>query len=168
MTPKQVIYWDADCFLGYLKKEDDKIKQCAGVQELAEKGRLIIVTSAITLIEVVKLNNQIRLDEKSEKKIRDFFNNPYIDIHNVDREVGIIARDLIWKHALGQRDAIHIATALRLKLNKMHTFDAELHKLSNKHGNPKLRICKPDIEQQMEFPELLPGKDKENETSQTP
>jgi predicted nucleic acid-binding protein len=162
MTPKQVVYWDANCFLGYLKKEEDKIKQCAGVQELAEKNKLVIVTSAITLIEVVKLDNQIRLEEKSEKKIRDFFNNPYIDIHNVDREVGILARDLIWKHSISQRDAIHIATALRLKLKKMHTFDIELYNLSNKYGNPKLQISKPDIEHQLELfkPPKKNGADK--------
>ncbi|MGA2679291.1 MAG: type II toxin-antitoxin system VapC family toxin [Sedimentisphaerales bacterium] len=165
MAPKQIVYWDANCFLGFLKKEDDKIRQCLGVTELAQKGKLIIVTSAITLIEVVKLDNQLRLDEKSENTIRAFFNNPYIDIHNVDREVGIIARDLIWKHAISQRDAIHIATALRLKLKKMHTFDIELYKLSNKHGDPKLKICQPDLAHQMELAEYKPP--KKDDTTKT-
>jgi predicted nucleic acid-binding protein len=169
MTPtKKVVYWDADCFLGFLKEENDKIQQCLGVTELAEKGKLIIVTSAITLIEVVKLDNLLRLvDAKAEKKIRSFFSNPYIDIHNVDREVGILARDLIWKEMLTQRDAIHIATALKLKLNKMHTFDAQLYKLNNKYGDPKLEICKPDIDYQMQLGDYQRIKDDTGKAQQT-
>jgi hypothetical protein len=151
---RQMIYWDADCFLGFLKEETDKIQWCKGTTKQAEEGNLIIVTSAITLIEVVKLDTQLRLSADAEKTIKDFFKNPYIYIHNVDAEVGIIARDLIWKHTLSQRDSIHVATALKLKLNKMHTFDEQLHKLSNKYGNPKLIICKPDIEHQMNFDDL--------------
>jgi predicted nucleic acid-binding protein len=154
MQKGQVVYWDSDCFLGYLKGETDKIAQCKGATDSAEKGNLVIATSAITLIEVVKLNKQLRLEARSEKTIRDFFSNPYIYIHNVDREVGIAARDLIWKHNLAQRDAIHVATAIKLSLSKMHTFDIQLHGLSNKYGDPKLQICKPDIEYQAVLPFL--------------
>ena len=154
MPQKKILYWDADCFLGFLKKETDKIKLCKGTTTQAKEGNLIIVTSAITLIEVVKLDRQLRLKAKDEKIIRDFFKNPYIHIHNVDREISTIARDLIWKHSLAQRDSIHVATALKLKLDKMHTFDTQLHGLSGKHGNPKLQICKPDIQHQMEFGDL--------------
>lgn len=154
MQTKQMIYWDADCFLGFLKKEYDKINLCKGTTAKAKQGELIIVTSAITLIEVVKLDRKLRLSSKNEKTIREFFKNPYIHIHNVGSEIGMLARDLIWKHSLSQRDSIHVATALKLKLDKLHTFDAELHKLSNQHGNPKLHICKPDIEHQMDFGDL--------------
>jgi len=164
MRKKQIVYWDSDCFLGFLKNEADKIAQCKGTTDNAQNGNLIIATSAITLIEVVKLNKHLRLEAKSEKTIRDFFSNPYIYIHNVDREVGIAARDLIWKHNLTQRDAIHVATALKLTLNKMHTFDTQLHELTNKYGNPKLQICKPDIEYQMVLP-LLDKKEKTQETT---
>lgn len=167
MLKKQIVYWDADCFLGFLKNEQDKITVCQGTTAHAEKGDLIIVTSAITLIEVVKLDNQLRLEAKAEKTIKDFFNNPYIYIHNVDREVGMMARDLIWKHALTQRDAIHVATALKLSLNKMHTFDAKLHGISDKHGNPKLKICKPDIEYQMHFGDLPQSNGEEKKQENT-
>lgn len=154
MPKKKIIYWDADCFLGFLKRENDKINMCKGTTAKAQKGELIIVTSAVTLIEVVKLDRQLRLPAKDEKTIRNFFKNPYIHIHNLDSEIAMIARDLIWKHSLSQRDSIHVATALKLKLDKMHTFDRQLHGLSNRHGNPKLQICKPDIEHQMEFNDL--------------
>lgn len=154
MPKKIMIYWDADCFLGFLKRENDKINLCKGTTAKAKQGELIIVTSAITLIEVVKLDRQLRLPPRDEKTIREFFKNPYIHIHNVDSEIGMLARDLIWKHSLSQRDSIHVATALKLKLDKLHTFDTELHKLSNQHGNPKLQICRPDIKHQMDFGDL--------------
>ncbi|OHB77744.1 MAG: hypothetical protein A2Z25_19145 [Planctomycetes bacterium RBG_16_55_9] len=159
MPRKQILYWDSDCFLGFLKEENDKIALCKGTTAKAENGELIIITSAITLIEVVKLDRQLRLKAKDEKTIRNFFKNPYIHIHNVDAEIGIIARDLIWKHSLSQRDSIHVATALKLKLDMMHTFDAKLHRLSKRYGNPKLQIGKPDIEYPMEmFDDLNDGK----------
>lgn len=160
MPKRKIIYWDTDCFLGFLKEEKDKIQLCRGATEQAKEGTLVIVTSAITLIEVVKLDSQLRLNAGAEKTIKDFFKNPYIYIANVDIEVGMLARDLIWKHSLSQRDSIHVATALRLKIDKMHTFDEQLHKLNNKYGNPKLQICKPDIEHQMDFNDLNEKKQK--------
>lgn len=155
MPKKKLIHWDSDCFLGLLKQDPDKIKRCKGTTAKAEEGGLVIVTSAITLIEVIKLQKgKVRFKAKDEKIIREFFKNPYINVHNVDSEIGLSARDLIWKHDLSQRDSIHVATALKLKISKMHTFDQKLHKLSNKHGNPKLKICRPDIDHQLEFKDL--------------
>lgn len=45
------VYWDSDCFLGYLKGEQDKIGICRGTADRAQEGDLIIITSAITLVE---------------------------------------------------------------------------------------------------------------------
>lgn len=113
------------------------------------------MTSAITLIEVVRLQRQeIRLSAKEEKTIKDFFTNPYIYIHNVDREVATYARQLIWKSNLSQRDSIHVATAVLRKIPTMHTFDKDLLKLDARFGNPKLHICKPGAGDQMGFNDL--------------
>lgn len=166
MQKKQIVYWDSDCFLGFLKNEADKIKQCKGTTDNAERGNLIIVTSAITLIEVIKLDKHdspLRLDIKSAKTIKEFFNNPYIYIHNVDSEIGTMARELIWNYNLTQRDSIHVATAIKLSLDKMHTFDIKLHSLNGKYGTPKLQICKPDIEYQMDFGDLTTSEEAEDE-----
>ena len=76
----------------------------------------------------------------------------------------------MWKHsALQPKDAIHVATALLRKVVKLHTFDDELLKLSNKYGKPRLKICKPDIAYQMELDEYKPSKkDDTGKTQQTP
>ena len=87
------VYWDSDCFLGYLKDERDKIGVCRGTADKAQEGDLLIITSAITLIEVVRLQKQpVQLLAKDAKKITQFFQNPYIYIHEVDREVATLAR----------------------------------------------------------------------------
>lgn len=141
------IYWDSSCFLALLKKEPDRIKACKGTIYKAEKNELIIVTSSITFIEVIKLPGETPLKKESENTIRDFFKNSFIGIRNVDREIGIIARDLLWKHDyLKPKDSIHIATAIFSKVTKLHSFDEDFLKLNNKYGNPKLSICEPDIE----------------------
>ena len=146
------VYWDSDCFLGYLKGEQDKINVCRGTADRAQQGDLIIITSAITLIEVVRLQKQpVRLSAKDAKKIRQFFQNPYIYVHTVDGLVAERARQLIWDHNLQQRDSIHVATALLRTIPKLHTFDEKLLKLDGKLGNPKLHICKPDIQGQMDL-----------------
>lgn len=34
------VYWDSDCFLGYLKGERDKIGICRGTADKAQEGDL--------------------------------------------------------------------------------------------------------------------------------
>ena len=146
------VYWDSNCFLGLLKQESDKINACMGTIDKAEKGELLIVTSAITFIEVIKMPGEPPLKQESEKIIEQFFKNSFMHIINVDREIGTIARDLLWKHdALKPKDSIHVASAIFHKIPKLNTFDEHLLKLTNKYGNPKLLICVPDIEFQPEL-----------------
>ena len=140
----KIIYWDSNCFLGLLNKEKDKINKCQSVIREAENGNLIIATSALTFIEVIKLKGQQHLPRKSEKILRQFFLNSFMSIHNVDREVGIQARELMWKHKILQpKDSVHVATAIIQKIPELHTFDVGLLKLNGKYGNPKLKICEP-------------------------
>ncbi len=153
---KEKIYWESSCFIALLKKEEGRIRACQGTIDKAEKNELIIVTSAITFIEVVKLPGETPLKREAENTIRKFFENSFINVREVDRQIGIIARDLMWKHeGLRPNDSIHIATAIFYKIPKLHSFD-ERHflKLNSKYGNPKLTICKPDIEynEQLKIP----------------
>ncbi len=152
---KDIVYWDSNCFLGLLNNEKDKIKCCQGVMKKAEAGELLIVTSALTLIEVIRMKGKPRLTSAVEKTIRGFFENSFIYIQNVDRDVGLKARELMWRHNdLLPKDSIHVATAILRRVPKLHTFDGDLLSLDGKYGNPKLSICKPDIRYQMEFEDL--------------
>lgn len=138
-------YWDSSAFLGWLNAEPDKIGKCEGVLSAAEEGKIEIVTSAWTLTEVIKKKGEKPIPRTSEQKIRDFFENPYILVREVDRFVAEQARDLIWAHGLKGPDAVHLATAVRLGLTVMDTFDIDLLKLDGKCGRPPLRIGHPSV-----------------------
>ena len=152
---KQIVYWDSCCFLGLLNNEKDKVHLCKGTMKKAENDELIIATSAITFIEVIRMKGKPKLEKSVENTIQKFFFNSFIYIHNVDREVGNKARNLMWKHqSLQPKDSIHLATALLHNIPTLHTFDEGLLKLKDKAIKQKIKICKPDIEYQMNFDDL--------------
>lgn len=138
-------YWDSNCFLAWFLNESGKADKCRGVIEAAEADKLQIVTSALTITEVIKLKGKPRLKQDRERIIQDFFEQEYIVIRNVDRKVALYARQLLWEfEALLPKDSIHVATALVNKLPVLDTFDEYLIKLDGKLGNPGLRIGYPD------------------------
>lgn len=139
-------YWDSSCFLGWLLGEPDKVGECQGVVQAAEDGELKIVTSALTLTEVIKLKNHASLKQEDEAKIKAFFQNDFIIIRNVDRFIAEYARDLIWSYPhLWPKDSIHAATAIKINVDVLDSFDTDLLKLDGQIGNPALRITKPDL-----------------------
>jgi predicted nucleic acid-binding protein len=144
-------YWDSNAFLGWLNDEKDKAGKCEGVLVAAEDGLLQIVTSALTLTEVIKMKGHPKIHRDKEVSIREFFENDFIIIREVDRFVAEDARELIWQHNVDPKDAIHLATALRLNLSVFDTFDDDLIKLSGKLGSPKLVIGHPHALHQPEL-----------------
>jgi len=138
-------YWDACTFLGWLSGESDKVDKCKGAVKLAEDGDIIIVTSALTLTEVVWVKGQKKLTEDTEDTIKRFFEQDFIAVRTVDRVIAEHARQLVWKYNVKPKDSIHVATALQLGITIMDTFDDGLAKLSGKLGKPKLKIGPPDI-----------------------
>jgi hypothetical protein len=45
-------YWDSVTFLGWLSAEPDKAPDCKPILEAAEAGKVVLVTSALTIAEV--------------------------------------------------------------------------------------------------------------------
>ena len=146
MTSKINIYWDSDCFLGYLKEEQGKIELCEQVINEAENGRILLVTSALTLTEVIKMKGREPVDISDRKKIEISFQKSYLKILPVTRQIAESAREYIWHNNIGYKDAIHIATATNQNLEKFHTFDNLLINQSPlSYNNRKtLRITRPE------------------------
>jgi len=137
---KKLHYWDSCVFLAFLKNEKDKINDCISVLKAAENGQVILE------------KGQPKLPKESEEKIRDFFRHEWIYIYDVDRKVGELARELMWQYqALKPKDATHVATAIKARVDVLDTFDDGLLKLSGEIGDPPLIIRKPFFEVQLDL-----------------
>ena len=121
-------YWDANAFLAYFQEEGGRVDSCEAVLEEAEKGKLLIVTSALTLAEVLALRGAKKLSPKPslKRKVIDFFKNEYISVQNVTREVAELARDLVWDKGIKPKDAVHVASAIVAEVAAFETYDGPL------------------------------------------
>jgi predicted nucleic acid-binding protein len=111
----------------------------------AEQGKVLIVTCALTLAEVLALRGHPRLppDQALKRKVTEFFKNEYISVQNVTRQVAELARDLVWDHQIAPKDAVHVASALAVEAPILETYDQSLIGKSGTIGNPPLIIREP-------------------------
>jgi predicted nucleic acid-binding protein len=143
MSAPPIRYWDAATFLAWLKPEPARKPACEGWLDLARQGKLLIVTSTVTLAEVVKFDKSdiLNLPPETAATIEGFFRNSWISLRNVDPDIGERARGLMWDHALRVRDAIHLATALRYRAPFLDTYDDQLVALNDRF--PEITIGYP-------------------------
>lgn len=137
-------YWDTVTFLRFLQNAEGS-DVCASILKEAEAGRLRIVTSAFTLVEVVKLRHCEPIPKADADKIRLFFQHKYIEVKDLNRYISEAARDLVWNNAVDPKDAIHVATAMRFHVLRLDTFDGGLCELDGEIGTPPLRIMYPNL-----------------------
>jgi len=151
-VPRRV-YWDACTWIALIQKEkiqlpdgqiEDREMMCRTVIEAAKKRSIEILTSTFCLVEVCK-------DGKDNSdKVKDYYENDYILLANVDRFVAERARELMMAAyaKIKPPDAVHLATAaISPNVEAMHTFDIRLLGLDgkiNKESGGTLKICKPD------------------------
>lgn len=146
------VYWDSNAFLGYLKEEPDKVEPCGDVLRAAENGLLVIVTSALTIAEVIYLKGSPKLPSEQRKKVTDFFKSEFISVRNVTRATADLASELVWDSNIHPKDAIHVATACLYEIPVMHTYDDRLLGNSGvKLAGHKLEIVKPSFVHQVDW-----------------
>lgn len=139
----ELIYWDSCAFLGHLQAEPDKVQQCGGTLERAAAGEVGIITSALTITEVLWTKGSPKLPEAKATILKRFFRHSYIRVHNVTRTIAEKAQEVVWANNVRPKDAIHVATALSLGVPTLETFDDDLLRLSGKIGAPPLVIRQP-------------------------
>ena len=138
--PIELIYWDSNAFLGWFQEEPGKVELCEGTLGRAGDGAVLIITSALTIAEVLWLRNAPPIPKQKAELVRKFFRRSYIRVRNVTRIVSESAQDLVWDNGIRPKDAIHVATALDAKVVALETFDEPLIK---KSGSVGLLIRKP-------------------------
>jgi predicted nucleic acid-binding protein len=122
-------YWDACAWLGLLNEEPAKVRPLEHIYELALRGQFEIWTSAISYVEVFRLQSEQKqskpLGGDGHDRIRDVIEQSFVRIIPVDMEIGRRARALRRELAgfEGAGDAVHLASALVWNIEIMHTWD---------------------------------------------
>ena len=131
------VYWDSCCFLSVLKREDTS-PVFESILGRANKQEIIVVTSAITIVEVNNAGlgkNAPIEDLKSIGESFDALNG--IMVVDLTRDIAEAAREAVWKYHLKNYDAVHLGTALYANkilqdgISEMHTLDNDLIKLDS-------------------------------------
>jgi predicted nucleic acid-binding protein len=149
-NPK-LVYWDSSIFIAWITNEQRPDNEMLGVQEVINQvaGKQIqLVTSVIAETEIFELGLTIENLEKIKQVLR---NPNYCVQVNVDPMVARTARiirELAKKEAnrrIRTPDALHIATAMTVGCEAMHSFDdRHMLNLNGQHGI-SVQIIKPPL-----------------------
>jgi predicted nucleic acid-binding protein len=150
------VCWDSCAWIAYIQDEkiplsngsvENRGALCRAVLDSAAKGATDIYTSALSLAEV---NKQPTGTPPGTDKLKDFFENDYIVIVQLNRYLGEMARSFIQAGHAGLKplDAVHLASAVISNVDELNTFDIALlaldGKITKSDGSP-LEICKPSM-----------------------
>lgn len=146
--PESRYYWDACVFLAFAKNEAGRSRDIEALLDDAETGRIQIMTSMISITEVANGVRQAagKRDYVIEQKIDDLWRPPSpIVLVDVYRSVAEGARDLMRLAVdrpgkLTPIDAIHLASARSLGVDRLHTYDERLGEWGPDIGIP---VCEP-------------------------
>jgi predicted nucleic acid-binding protein len=162
MRPSKLVYWDSSVFIAWLKDEQRPAGEMDGVAEsveAVESGSVLLVTSVLTRTEVFEAD--------LPAEVRDLYSallkRRNVQLADVDLRITTLSRKLRefyrrqsaqdGKAGLTTPDAIHLATAIHLKVDEFYTFDdgkkggrSLLSLDGNVAGHP-LAIMKPPVTQ---------------------
>ncbi len=143
MTLGDRVYWDSCVFIHCIQQTPQHIRILRNITAYAEAGKITIVTSALTLAEVVKCDTTLPKSEQ-EQLISEFFKNSYIAVRQVDRRVSDMARGIVRDHGLKPPDAIHIATACITNVSEFNTYEQKMLGKSGSISELKAAIAIPN------------------------
>ncbi|HYH67867.1 MAG TPA: type II toxin-antitoxin system VapC family toxin [Urbifossiella sp.] len=119
------VYWDSCVFIDLLMQTKGRFDACDAIHREAEKKQIIIVTSTVTLAEVTRIADQGVIPDALSDQILDYFENQYIAVRQLDRELAKDAHRLCRKFNLMGLDGVHLATALDRKVDVLYTYDSK-------------------------------------------
>ncbi len=106
-------YWDSCNFISLIAEDEaDRAEICQHILEDAEAGRLVIITSTLTIAEVIRMRGKPMLTEDEETTIGNFFLHSYILMYDVTRVVAENTRQLARRYGLRPNNSVHLSTAL--------------------------------------------------------
>jgi len=154
MTDLPRYYWDTCVFLAYINGVPDRVPIIDDFLSRSRRGEIEIVTSVLTQIEVA-FAAQEKLAKQLDQTVEDNIDKMWAD-HKAIKIVEL--HPLLYRDARGlirfamqngwslkPPDAIHLATASRLQVSEIHTYEKTAW---NKY-EPQLgiKICAPQPQQ---------------------
>lgn len=140
------VYWDANVVLSYLNGVPERVPIIEELFKQARAEEIELLTSSVSRVEIAFVQSEKdsgELDQEAEEAI-DAFWSPGSPIKTVEF-YDLIAEDakaLIrqgieqgWG-SLKPMDAIHVATAQRMKVSEMHSYDDRVKRWSERLGFP--------------------------------
>jgi predicted nucleic acid-binding protein len=129
----QKVYWDSSVWIALIKGEVVKgVDRCVVPKMIlgdAEDGKVTIFISWLTIVEVHKKRKYVSLTQEEDDRVQaDFFKHEYIKKIDVDSLVAQRAREIAWKYNLNPNDAIHVASAIKVKAEILHHWDGDFGK----------------------------------------
>lgn len=145
ITPEP-LYWDANLFLSYVEGTPGRFETIQAIITAAEFDEVRIYTSTISVAEVAFAGAERTigvLDPAVAHSIAHLWTDRLLNLVEVSYDIALAARDVVRGSLLhGPRlkpmDAVHLATARHVAVSRMHTFDGQLHKHSERLGFPIL------------------------------
>lgn len=128
-----VVYIESSVFIALIQKEANRFEDCRAALREAEVGQTRAITSSLTIAEVVKGKDGL-ITPESEAKVAAFFQHEWLKVVWVDRRVAEEARRLSRELGLKPPDAIHVATAILLKANRLFTYDKKILDAADRLG----------------------------------
>lgn len=147
------VYWDSCVFIAFIQGEDGRADVIERLLRDAEEGRLQIVTSALTLVEVSRLPDGPPITDEDDKRLQSYFEHRFIHLVELNRFIAGQARRIARQHGVPNNDAIHVATAIAAKAQRFFTYDEDdLIAKSGQIGDPPLVIQQPVWSGQTDLP----------------
>lgn len=130
--PSLRIYADSCIYLSVVKRDADLVADgtprwqvARSLFAAAERGDLVILASTLVQAEVTG-NGEVRAnppDSNVARLVSDWFLADYIEWCDVDRLISRRVPDLSREYGLRGADAVHLATAMRLRANYLISND---------------------------------------------
>lgn len=140
------VYWDSNVVLSYLNGHPGRLPTIEELFKQARADEIELLTSSVSRVEIAFIQNEKdsgELDQAAEEAIDAFWapGSPIKTVEFYDL-IGEDAKRLIRKGIeqgwgnLKPMDAIHVATAQRMKVSEMHSYDDRIKKWSGHLGFP--------------------------------
>lgn len=125
---KRVVYWDSDAFLQIINRDGtpEQLQGCDDVWTACQKGTTHIITSTLTVAEVIHKRGVIKMDPVHRPLVNNFFRQSFISLKPLTREIAELARDVVWDSNILAKDAVHVATCGYFRYRELHSFDKNL------------------------------------------